>query len=1251
MLVLAVSLTAYGADRYVSPWGGSVPPYDSWDTAATNLMDAVQAASAGETVWVTNGVYQTASADGLGLASRLALTNEVDVRSVNGASFTVIEGAPHDDVTSLGANATRAVYMTAGTLDGFTLRKGYTSDSGIEGENDGGGIYAAGGTQSNCRVAGNFGQTAGGAYLTMCLVSNGLFEMNSSETGPRVKVDRQVKLDHCHINNTDSQFPGLRILGIDGTLVTNASPFTSADNGTDFGMVDASSGTNTHTFTITNSGPRVLYLYEWTTNGGQAADFIVTPSVGTQVASSASTTFKITFNPATTGLCRTAVFLSNNDPDDDPYVLWLTGQGVEPWLLVLSTNSSVITNGSMSPMVALNTDFGEVDVTEGCVTNFFVITNAGSALLTISDVRVDGWDAADFAVVDYPAASVVTGETTWFSVSFDPSAVGARTTMVELVSDDPASPYRFEILGTGIEPEIQVLGINLDLIPNGDITPRTADGTDFGTCMVAAISHTFTITNAGRGSLELTNMPYVVIAGPHTNDFRVTAQPVSPVEPGGATVFTVEFFPLTISARTAEVHIVNNDIYHTNELYTFRVTGCGSSSNQFIEVGADLHNVGAASQAWGDYDNDGWLDLAMMGYDGTNRFTDIYRNNAGTFTNINAGFTPMESGRLAWGDYDNDGDLDIVFAGYAGSQTLTDIYRNDAGFFTNIHAGLTGAYNGGLAWGDYDNDGDLDLVVAGYTRSNIISRIYRNDAGVFTDINANLLPVRDGRATWVDFDKDGWLDLLLAGDDGSARYTRLYKNYEGFFTNYSKASFPGISYPGMSWGDYDSDGDLDLAICGYANTGIVTYIYRYNGGAAPFSLATNKLKGVWLGDSEWGDYDNDGDLDLLLAGSSTNDIRLAQVYRNDAGTLTAIPSGLQGMRITSVAWGDYDNDGDLDIAAAGQTTNGYRSFIYRNLCDVPNMPPSAPTGLTTVLTNGNEVILSWNAASDSKTPASSLSYNIYVGPSTNLAGIMSPEANTSTGWRKVATLGNTQLRRTWSLEKLPGGMDLVWGVQAVDASCAGGPFAIGSIFSPTPLPDFIITEISIVQVPFSASVTVSNQGSLAGNAGSLSIWLNKAKDAACGEASDRTNTAIGVLSAGQSVTVPFTGFTQPVARVTNTFRAYINSECTEEESRVDNNQATLKYCIPEYETFWFNAVALTNSVYLRWINPTNSGLQTSAALIHYSAADYPASTNQGTMVYRGTNQLYVHEGLVQGQPYYYTIWVSNDGTNWLEPPE
>ncbi|MHC4546421.1 MAG: FG-GAP repeat domain-containing protein [Planctomycetota bacterium] len=70
----------------------------------------------------------------------------------------------------------------------------------------------------------------------------------------------------------------------------------------------------------------------------------------------------------------------------------------------------------------------------------------------------------------------------------------------------------------------------------------------------------------------------------------------------------------------------------------------------------------------------------------------IYRNDSGTFTNINAGLTGVSASPLAWGDYDNDGDLDLALAGYTGSVEICEIYRNDGGTFTNIHAPLTSTW-------------------------------------------------------------------------------------------------------------------------------------------------------------------------------------------------------------------------------------------------------------------------------------------------------------------------------------------------------------------------------------------------------------------------------------------------------------------------------------------------------------------------------------------------------------------------------
>jgi hypothetical protein len=196
-----------------------------------------------------------------------------------------------------------------------------------------------------------------------------------------------------------------------------------------------------------------------------------------------------------------------------------------------------------------------------------------------------------------------------------------------------------------------------------------------------------------------------------------------------------------------------------------------------------------------------------------------------------------------------------------------------------------------------------------------------------------------------------------------------------------------------------------------------------------------------------GDYDNDGDLDFLLTGLGAFDVS-ARVYRNDAGTFTNINAGLAGAGGSSTAWGDYDNDGDLDILVTGYTLSGGSQWIarlYRNNTTSPNGAPTIPTGLTASVASG-QVGLSWTAASDAQTPTAGLTYNLQVGTTPGAADVVGPMSSTSTGYRRVAAMGNSQLGTTASLNGLATGT-YYWSVQAVDTAFAGSPFAAEGSFS------------------------------------------------------------------------------------------------------------------------------------------------------------------------------------------------------------
>jgi predicted nucleotidyltransferase len=451
------------------------------------------------------------------------------------------------------------------------------------------------------------------------------------------------------------------------------------------------------------------------------------------------------------------------------------------------------------------------------------------------------------------------------------------------------------------------------------------------------------------------------------------------------------------------------------------------------QTGSNIIGLEYGSVVWGDYDNDGDLDILISSERVDAR---IYRNDNGIFTDINAGLAGR--GPADWGDYDNDGDLDILLTGDPR------IYRNDNGVFTDISATLPSvSWGGSVAWGDYDNDGDLDIFLAGGGNSGAISKICQNDNGVFTDINAELTGVYYSSVAWGDYDNDGDLDLLLTGYNNEwVPISKLYRNDGGAFTDIL-AGLAGASEGSVAWGDYDNDGDLDILLTGYDNNYIpIAKIYRNDNGVFPDINAG--LMSIASGSAAWGDYDNDGDLDILLSGYNSTAGIISKIYRNDSGVFNDINAGLRGVRYCSLAWGDYDNDSDLDILMGGQSSSGYFTYIYRNNITSANTIPATPSNLQATL-GSNKVTLSWNKSTDSKTPQNGLTYNLYIGKTPATVNRKSPMASLPDGYRRIVQNGKIQ-KNTWPIKNLPAGT-YYWSVQAIDNSFAGSAFASEGTFT------------------------------------------------------------------------------------------------------------------------------------------------------------------------------------------------------------
>jgi len=506
-------------------------------------------------------------------------------------------------------------------------------------------------------------------------------------------------------------------------------------------------------------------------------------------------------------------------------------------------------------------------------------------------------------------------------------------------------------------------------------------------------------------------------------------------------------------------------------IYVFLIVLCSINliyGQTFTEIEAGLPGVSDGTTAWGDYDNDGDLDILLTGNIGSKRISKIYRNDDGIFTDINAILIGIDQSSIALGDFDNDSDLDILLTGYTGIENISRIYRNDSGKFVHINAGLPGVENGSVDWGDYDNDGDLDILLTGYSNRDIISTIYRNDSGIFTDINAGLPVVSSSSVAWGDYDSDGDLDILLSGLSGVYKISKIFRNDSGVFTDIN-AGLTGVENGSVAWGDYDNDGDLDILLTGWSiSPYYISRIYR-NDGENIFTDINAGLTGLDWSSVDWGDYDNDGDLDILLSGDTGSGF-ISRVYRNDSGIFTDINAGLTGVENGSVAWGDYDNDGDLDVIITGEDKNYVRiAKIYQNNSLKANTKPNSPSNLTTFLKDST-VILTWEKATDNETPSDGLSYNLYLGIQPHTGNLNTPMSDTVTGYRQVVKLGNAQQNTSYTLNKtLPNGK-YFWSVQAIDHAFAGSEFApeMSFIFS-NPLSPVAEAASNITTTSFKAN--------------------------------------------------------------------------------------------------------------------------------------------------------------------------------------
>jgi len=333
----------------------------------------------------------------------------------------------------------------------------------------------------------------------------------------------------------------------------------------------------------------------------------------------------------------------------------------------------------------------------------------------------------------------------------------------------------------------------------------------------------------------------------------------------------------------------------------------------------------AWAASWGDYNNDGYVDLYCR---------ELWQNNSGnSFTKM--AIIPATAGHSGiWGDYDNDGFLDLyTFGSDQPPYVIGRLLRNvDGTSFVDVTQtslpALPMTVPAPGCWGDFDGDGKLDLYLSGgedpgYQPDAIL---WNNGDGTFSlDTKTTGQPARG--VTAADFDNDNDMDIYVSHYRLEPNILWRNDGYRNFNDKAFEYGVSGVAHTiGSSWGDLDSDGYLDLFVGNFSHFGQQTPRFLKNIGSVSYYFQDNSA----IANLTWresyatpalGDFDNDSDLDIFLTSVATNNPNDESVLlRNDGGWTFAevVSENIVKYANYQSTWADYDNDGDLDLLTANR---------------------------------------------------------------------------------------------------------------------------------------------------------------------------------------------------------------------------------------------------------------------------------------------------------------------------------------------
>jgi len=365
-----------------------------------------------------------------------------------------------------------------------------------------------------------------------------------------------ARSDRLMISGTATNEKGLTV-NLNGTglgpeiSVLSTSGYDYQDGRSDMSFSEVSVGANRSlTLTILNRGQEPLTGLAITRDGPHADEYQITQGPETELAPGAGTTFTVQFAPAGLGTREAALYISSNDPNENPFDLELTGEGLIPEIRVEMADGTEIVSGGTY-------DFGTQEAGKKLTLPLKII-NTGASPLQLWNPGSSGTHANDFFIArGFSSSWVAPGSSVTWSMNFLPRGAGPRNATLKLLSTD-ADESSFEIVvsGTGLQSQFVVEQ------PVG--TPVVSDeGRDLGfVARGRSTNLTFTITNPGTIPLTIDTSHYdLFFSGTHALEFSIAAPPASPIPPGGTTTMTLRHVGNTDGLRKATLNISHNAGY------------------------------------------------------------------------------------------------------------------------------------------------------------------------------------------------------------------------------------------------------------------------------------------------------------------------------------------------------------------------------------------------------------------------------------------------------------------------------------------------------------------------------------------------------------------------------------------------------------------------------------------------------------------------------------------------------------------